>query len=77
MILIFKLIFFKKINFSTENKKVSFKIGGNHLGRKILIADDSGKLEKKQCFNNKIQEVNNVERKSIANNLVQFLKVLL
>ncbi len=57
MILIFKLIFFKKINFSTENKKVSFKIGGNHLGRKILIADDSGKLEKNNVLIEKYKKL--------------------
>ncbi len=41
---------------------------------KLLIADDSGKLEKKQCFNNKIQKINNVKRKSIVNNLVQIFE---
>ena len=55
-------------------KKLNFSIGGNHSGRKILKADDSGKLEKKQSFNSKIQEVNNVERKSLANNLVQIFE---
>ena len=32
------------------------------------------KIRKKQCFNSKIQEVNNVERKSIVNNLVQIFE---
>ena len=66
-------LFLKKLVFP-GNKKLYFKIGGNHPGRKILKADDSGKLEKKQSFNSKIQEVNNVERKSIANNLVQIFE---
>ena len=70
----FQVNFFLKKLIFPDNKKVSFKIGGNHLGKKILIADDSGKLEKKQCFNSKIQEVNNVERKSIVNNLVQIFE---
>ena len=66
-------LFLKKLVFPGD-KKVYFKIGGNHPGRKILKADDSGKLEKKQSFNSKIQEVNNVERKSLANNLVQIFE---
>jgi len=66
-------LFLKKLVFPGD-KKLYFKIGGNHPGRKILKADDSGKLEKKQSFNSKIQEVNNVERKSIANNLVQIFE---
>ena len=61
-------LFLKKLVFP-NGKKVKFKIGGNHPGRKILIADASGKLNKPMTFNKKIQEVNNVERKSLANNL--------
>ena len=66
-------LFLKKLVFP-GNKKLYFKIGGNHPGRKILKADDSGKLERKQTFNSKIQEINNYERKSIANNLVQIFE---
>jgi hypothetical protein len=60
----------KKLVFP-EGKKLNFQIGGNHLGKKILKADFSGKLEKKQSFNNKIQKVNNIERESLAKNLFQ------
>ena len=66
-------LFLKKSVFSGE-KRVNFKIGGNHKGRKILKVDNLGNLEKKQSFNSKIQEVNNVKKKSIANNLVQIFK---
>ena len=66
-------LFLKKLVFP-GNKKLYFKIGGNHLGRKILTADDSGTLSKVKSFNSKIQEVNYVERKSIANNLVQIFE---
>ena len=66
-------LFIKKLVFP-DGKKLNFTIGGNHPGRKILKADDSGKLEKKQTFNSKIQEVNNFERKSLANNLVQIFE---
>ena len=66
-------LFLKKLVFP-DGKRPNFTIGGNHLGRKILKADDSGKLEKKQTFNSKIQEVNNFERKSLANNLVQIFE---
>ena len=66
----FQVNFFLKKLVFPDGKKVSFKIGGNHPGRKILTADyDSNKLEKKQTFNAKIQEVNHTERKSLANNL--------
>ena len=61
------MIIFRKIDFP-------FTIGWNHPGRKTLKLDDSGKLEKNQSFNGKIQEVNKVERKSIANNLVQIFE---
>ncbi len=61
-------LFLKKIVFP-DGRRANFKIAGNHPGRKILRSDDSGKLEKKQTFNKKIQEVNNFERKSLANNL--------
>jgi CheY-like chemotaxis protein len=61
-------LFLKKIVFP-DGRKANFKIAGNHVGRKILRSDDSGKLEKKQTFNKKIQELNNLERKSLANNL--------
>ena len=66
-------LFLKKLVFP-DGRKPNFKIGGNHPGRKILKADDSGKLEKKQTFNSKIQEVSNFERKSLANNLVQIFE---
>ena len=66
-------LFLRKLVFPGD-KKIYFKIGGNHPGRKILKEDDSGKLEKKQSFNSKIQEVNKIERKSIANNLVQIFE---
>ena len=66
-------LFLKKLVFP-GGKKLNFTIGGNHPGRKILKADDSGKLDKKQSFNSKIQEENNVERKSLANNLVQIFE---
>ena len=58
----------------SDGKKLKFKIGGNHFGRKILRVDDSGKLEKKQTFNSKIQQVNNFDRKSLANNLVNIFE---
>ena len=63
-------LFLKKLEFPNR-KKLNFQIGGNHEGRKVLEPDESGKLEKNQRFNKKIQEVNNFERKSIANNLVK------
>ena len=66
-------LFLKKLTFP-GGRRTNFSIGGNHPGRKILKADDSGKLEKKQTFNSKIQEVNYVERKSLANNLVQIFE---
>ncbi len=66
-------LFLEKVVFNGD-KKVDFKIKGNHPGRKILIADDSGELKNKKSFNSKIQEVNNVERKSLANNLVQIFE---
>ena len=66
-------LFLKKMVFP-DGTKLKFKIGGNHKGRKILRADDSGKLEEKQTFNSKIQEVNNFERKSLANNLVKIFE---
>jgi len=66
-------LFLKKLTFPGD-KRLYFKIGGNHPGRKILRADDSGKLEKKQSFNSKIQEVSNFERKPISNNLVQIFE---
>ena len=66
-------LFLKKLVFK-DSKKLNFKIGGNHEGRKILKADNSGKLDKNQTFNSKIQEVNNVERISLANNLEQIFE---
>lgn len=63
----------KKLVFP-DGKRPNFKIEGNHERRKILKADDSGKLEKSQTFNSKFQEVNNFERKSLANNLVQIFE---
>ena len=66
-------LFLKKLVFP-GNKKLHFKIAGNHYGRKIMKADKSGKLLNSKSFNSKIQEVNNVERKSIANNLVQIFE---
>jgi len=66
-------LFLKKLVFP-DGKKLNFTIGGNHPGRKILKADYSGKLDKKKTFNSKIQEVNNFERKSLANNLVQIFE---
>ena len=59
-----------------NGKKINFTIGDEHKGGKILKADDSGKLIKNQTFNKKIQEVNNVERKSLANNLEQIFEGL-
>ena len=60
-------LFLKKLIFPW-NKKVSFKIGilEKNFNRRWLW-----KIGKKQCFNSKIKEVNNIERKSIDNNLVQ------
>ena len=66
-------LFLKQLVFPND-KKLNFTIGGNHPGRKILKADNSGKLDKNQTFNSKIQEVNNIERKSLANNLVQIFE---
>ena len=66
-------LFLKKLVFP-DGAKLNFTIGGNHPGGKILKADDSGRLEKKQTFNAKIQEVNYEERKSLANNLVQIFE---
>ena len=66
-------LFLKKIVFP-NGKKIKFKIGGNHPGRKILKADNSGQLIKPMTFNKKIQEVCNVERKSLANNLEQIFE---
>ena len=36
-------LFLRKLTFP-DGKKANFTIGGNHPGRKILKADDSGKL---------------------------------
>ena len=44
--LIFFFIFFFKNEFFLEIKNVVFKLGDNHLGRKIRIGEDSRKLEK-------------------------------
>ena len=66
-------LFLKKLVFP-KNKKLYFKIGGNHIGRKILLPDESGLLDKNKSFNRKIQDVNNVERKSLANNLYQIFE---
>jgi len=66
-------LFLKKLVFP-DGRRPQFTIGGNHYGRQILTADDSGKLDKKKTFNSKIQEVNYVERKSLANNLVQIFE---
>ena len=51
----------KKLVFP-DGKKVKFEIGGNHPGGKILYPDKDGKLNEKQTFNAKIQEVYNNER---------------
>ena len=65
-------LFLKKLVFP-NGSKLNFKIIGNHKGGKILIADDSG-TGKKQTFNNKIPEQNNIERKAISNNLNQIFE---
>ena len=65
-------LFLKKLVFPNESK-LNFKIIGKHKGGKILIADDSG-TGKKQTFNNKIPEQNNMERKPISNNLNQIFE---
>ena len=54
-----------------NGNKVSFRIGGNHPGEKILEADDTGLLKKKQTFNTKVLPLSKYERKSFANNLYQ------
>ena len=61
-------LFLKKLVFP-ERKKLKFKIGGNHPGRKILKADYSGHFDKKQSFNCYNYQVNNVEIPSLGMNL--------
>ena len=61
-------LFLKKIVLP-NGKKLSFKVGGNHDGTKILKPDYSGKLSKYPTFNKKKPEVNNYERAYLAHNL--------
>jgi hypothetical protein len=52
-----------------DGEKVPFLIEGDNPGGKILLADESGNLEKNCSFNALIHKVNNVERESLAKNL--------
>ena len=68
----------KKLVFP-DGRRVQFTIGGDdHKGGQILMPDGSGKLDKKQTFNSKIQEVSNdvckYQRASIAHNIKQIFE---
>ena len=67
ILIIFKKIFFSKNLFSFHNRMKSSR-------KKNLKIRWFRKTSKNQSFNGKIQEVNKVERKSIANNLVQIFE---
>ena len=66
-------LFLKKLVFP-GGKKLNFTVKGNHEGRQILKPDDSGRLDKKQTFNRKIQEVKNMQRESIAKNIYKIFE---
>ena len=53
------------------NKKLQFHLGGNSPGGKILTPYNKDIYLEKSTFNKKIQQFCNVERKSIANNLIK------
>ena len=74
-------LFLKKHKFPTEKGLVNtyLRLTGNHVGKKILLADESGKLDKNQLFNAKEEisypinerDFNNpaIKRPNLGNNL--------
>ena len=61
-------LFLQETNFPNGHK-VNFKLDGYHKGQKLLIADPSGKLNKKQTFNRKPLIFKECERSYLAHNL--------
>ncbi|KAH0788413.1 Glutenin, high molecular weight subunit [Histomonas meleagridis] len=51
------------------NKCVEFRVGGEHIGKKILLGDETGKLSKNQTFNRSPQFFNKITRTSLAHNI--------
>ena len=62
-------LFLKKLKFH-GNKKVNFKIGGNHKGGNIIMHyNEDGKLSKNLTFNRKVEEESSIQRAKIFYNI--------
>ena len=54
-----------------NNKKISWRVNGNHYGTKILIGDDSGNLNQNKTFNRKFNDILKYERGKISYNIYE------
>ena len=62
-------LFLEKIKFEDNERKINFRISGNHKGGKILKGNNEGNLREFCTFNKKINTFDRYQRASIAHNL--------
>ena len=62
--------FLEKATFP-NNRKISWRVNGNHYGTKTLIGDDSGNLSQNKTFNRKFNDMLKYERGKISYNIYE------
>ena len=62
--------FLEKVTFP-NNKKITWRVNGNHYGTKILIGDDSGNLNQNKTFNRKFNDMLKYDRGKISYNIYE------